>query len=105
MKKLSVFAILILSVILFSCKNENLDSKLSEEEFSEKSAQIAINELALEGATTEIDYEVDFYANAELVLSQWKMMGKHWVSGISYDKNGLSASVERFYKTTNGLSR
>ncbi|MBN1986756.1 MAG: hypothetical protein JW761_10660 [Prolixibacteraceae bacterium] len=78
MKKYVGFAVLVLSVVLFSCQNENEGSQLVNEELSEKSTQIAMNEVAMENATTEIDYEVDFYANAELILSQWKGMGKHW---------------------------
>ena len=89
MKKLSGLVILVFSVVLFSCQNENADTQLNEEEFSEKSAQIAMNEVAMESATTETDYEVDFYANAELILSQWKMMGKHWgwSNGLRYKFN------------------
>lgn len=89
MKKYVGFTVLVLSVGLFSCQNENEGSQLINEELSEKSTQIAMNEVAMENATTEIDYEVDFYANAELVLSQWKGMGKHWgwSNGLRYKLN------------------
>lgn len=33
------------------------------------------------------------------------LSGGHWVSGISYDKNGWTASIEGFRKNTKGLSR
>ncbi|MCG6188880.1 TonB-dependent receptor domain-containing protein [Maribellus maritimus] len=33
------------------------------------------------------------------------LSGENWVSGISYNKKGLTANVEAFYKTTSGLSR
>jgi hypothetical protein len=57
--------------------------------------------------TTLIDSSLNYYyfwANSDNktipVLS-----GEHWVSGISFDDNWLTASIEGFYKTTNGLSR
>jgi len=39
---------------------------LLDEGISEKSAQITLTEIVLEGAAKESEYEVDFYPNAEL---------------------------------------
>jgi hypothetical protein len=89
MKKCFGLVVLALSVVLFSCQDDNGGTQPGGEEFSEKSAQIAMDEVAMESATTELDYEVDFYANAELVLSGWAGMGKHWgwSNGLRYKYN------------------
>ena len=89
MKKCFGLIVFIFSILLISCQNENLDTQLEQEELSEKAAKIAMHEIALESATTELNYEVDFYANAEIILSQWKWMGKHWgwTNGLRYKFN------------------
>ncbi|MCG6188869.1 hypothetical protein [Maribellus maritimus] len=90
MKKVFGFGFLLLGVVLFSCQNNDKQGgQLTSEELSEKSTQIAMDEIAMESATTELDYEVDFYANAEFVLSQWMGMGKRWgwMNGLRYKYN------------------
>lgn len=89
MKRILGFTVIFLSIILFSCQDEKIDTPQNQGVLSEKSALIVINEVAIESATTEIDYEVDFYANAEVSLTHWLRMGKlwKWTTNLRYKIN------------------
>jgi hypothetical protein len=61
---------------LFSCQKEadfNLDDILSE-----KSATIVQDEITVDNVESEVNYEADFYANAEKSLSLMAGKGQHW---------------------------
>jgi len=45
---------------------------------TEKAAQITISEAVIEGAETEVEYEVEFYANAEAAVFHMLRMGQLW---------------------------
>ena len=77
MKRIIGFSISILAVALFSCQNDNVDIPI-DEGLSEKSAQITLTEIKLEAAATEVEYEVEFYANAEETITRWWNMGRMW---------------------------
>jgi hypothetical protein len=77
MKKIIGISFLFLSVVLFSCNNDKIDVA-EDSTLSEKSAEITLSEITLEAATTASEYEVEFYANAEDLLSSWWRMGKRW---------------------------
>ena len=77
MKKIIGISFFLLSVVLFSCNNDKIDVA-KDSTLSEKSAEITLSEVTLEAATTASEYEVEFYANAEDILSQWWRIGKRW---------------------------
>lgn len=77
MKRIFGFTFLILGITLYSCLTEKLDV-VDNDVLSEKSAQITLTEVALESAATEIEHEVDFYANAEQTLTNLLRLGKLW---------------------------
>ena len=79
---------MLFSSLLFSCQKENISS-LSEEGFSEKAEQITLTEVQLESVSTEMEYEVEFYANAERFLARWWHLGKiwRWNEKLRYLKN------------------
>lgn len=77
MKRIFGFTLLILGIAFYSCQTEKIETE-NVEALSEKSAQITLTEVALESAATEIEYEVDFYANAEQTLSNLARLGKVW---------------------------
>ena len=77
MKKIIGISFIFLSVVLFSCNNDKIDVA-EDSTLSEKSAEITMSEVTLEAATTASEYEVEFYANAEDILSQWWRIGKRW---------------------------
>ena len=92
MKRIIGFALVVLTLGLFSCNStneENIDIPDLGEELTEKSAKITASEVTVEAATAETDYEVEFYANAELMLTRWWRMGKHfaWNQGLRYHTN------------------
>ncbi|MCK3683013.1 hypothetical protein [Maribellus sp. YY47] len=73
---LSVFA---LAMVMFACNNEEVDTpSVNDELLSEKSAQVTLNEVKVEAATTESEYEVEFFANMEGQLSRWYRFGHHF---------------------------
>jgi hypothetical protein len=76
MKKIIGLSFIVLALGLFSCNNENTDVATIREDLSEKSAAIAVAEVQVEATTTEAESEVEFFANAELLLTEWWRMGK-----------------------------
>jgi hypothetical protein len=68
--------LMILGIALFSCQKDKIDNP--DNDLSEKAAQITLTEIALESAATEMEYEVDFYANAEQIISNWWKIGMRW---------------------------
>ena len=88
MKKIIGIFVFLVSVALISCQTEKVDLG-NDEILSEKAAQITLNEVAMESATTELEYEVEFYANLEETLTQWWRIGKHWkwTSKLRYKLN------------------
>ncbi len=83
MKKIIGLSFLVLALGLFSCNNENTNVANLSEELSEKSAAITVAEVQVEATTTEAECEVEFFANAEMVLTQWWRIGKKfgWNNG------------------------
>ena len=77
MKRIIGISFILLSVMLFSCQNDKVDL-VQDEASLEKSAQITLTELNLEAVATASEYEVEFYANAEEMLSNWMRMGQKW---------------------------
>jgi len=98
MKRIFGFLLLASGIMLYSCHDENIDIP-TDGTLSEKAAQITLNEVALESATTELEYEMNFYTNAEFALSQRFMVGKmwRWNEKLRYKMNqcpGLSIESE-----------
>ena len=81
MKKLMGLAIIALGIFLFSCQDERVTDPANDEVLTEKAAEITLNEAEMESASTEVNYEVDFYANAEVRLCSGFGMGKFWKWG------------------------
>jgi hypothetical protein len=77
MKKIIGISLVLITVMLFSCNNDKVDGA-EDSTLTEKSAEITLSEASLEAATTASEYEVEFYANAEELLSRWWKMGKRW---------------------------
>lgn len=88
MKKLIGFLVLILSLGFWSC-NKSDDLVLQTDQLNEKSAQVAANEISMEAATLESEYEVEFFSNLEPFLTRWWNMGKHfaWTNKLRYKIN------------------
>jgi len=85
MKRIIGISFVILAVILFSCQNDKVDIPVDDGLF-EKSAQITLTEVQLEAAANEVEYEVEYYANAEQVLTRWWNMGQvlRWSNKLRY---------------------
>lgn len=77
MKRIIGITFVVLAVMLFSCQKENIEV-VEDSGLSEKSAQITLTEVNLEAITTASEYEVEFYANAEQMLTHWWKLGKRW---------------------------
>jgi len=78
MKKIIGISFVLAAVMLFSCQDEKIENQLENEGLTEKAAQITLNEAGVEGALTEMEYEIDFYANAIGLLFAQRGMGKMW---------------------------
>ena len=78
MKRIIGISMLFIAAVLFSCQKENIDTP-TQDGLSEKAAQITENEVQLEAVSTETEYEVEFYANAEQLLTRWVHLGKWWI--------------------------
>jgi len=78
MKRIIGISLLLLTASLFSCQKDKIDVT-TEEGLTEKAAQITETEIQLEAVTTETEYEVEFYANAERLLARWMHLGKWWI--------------------------
>lgn len=89
MKKIIKLSLAILSIALFACNNEKSDAPVMDESLAEKSAAITVTEVELEAATSESNYEVEFFANAEGILTHWWRIGKHfkWNQKLRYRIN------------------
>lgn len=92
MKRIIGISFIVLSALLFSCQNDNLDTTvdtLVDNSSVEKSAQITLTESKLEAVAAEPEYEVEFYANAEATISRWMKMGKvwRWTNKLRYHTN------------------
>jgi len=77
MKRIIGISFVILTVTFFSCQNDKVDIPVDDGLF-EKSAQITLTEVQLEAAANEVEYEVEFYANAEEMLTRWWKIGQAW---------------------------
>lgn len=96
MKKMIGFLVFMMAIAFMSCQSEKVDDPV-DEEMSEKSAQISLTEVNLEAATNEVEYEVEFYANAEEIISNWWKVGKtwRWTNHLRYQLNHCPAvSIE-----------
>lgn len=89
MKRIFGLSIVIAMLGLFSCNNESADVQTMNEELAEKSAQVTLNEVKMEAAATESEYEVEFFANMEQKLWRWWKIGKHfkWNQKLRYRIN------------------
>jgi hypothetical protein len=77
MKRIVSISVLIFTVAMFACQSEKIDTG-NDETLSEKAAQITMNEIAMESATNELEYEVEYYANMEATLTNWWKIGRMW---------------------------
>ncbi len=77
MKRIFGISLLLLAAVFISCNKENIDKPI-EDGLSEKAAQITLTETKMEALSTETEYEVEFYANAERFLARWWHLGKKW---------------------------
>lgn len=77
MKRITLILSVVFGIVLLSCQNEKIENN-NDDLLSEKGAQIILTEATLESAATEMEYEVDFYANAEDSLAKRKRAGKLW---------------------------
>ena len=89
MRRIIGLTIIIAAMGLFSCNNESADVQTMNEELSEKSATVALNEVKMEAASTESEYQVEFFANMEQKLWRWWKIGKHfkWNQKLRYRIN------------------
>jgi len=89
MRRIIGLFIVVAALGLFSCNNNSADMQTMNEELSEKSAQVTLNEVKMEAATTESEYEVEFFANMEQKLWRWWKIGKHfkWNQKLRYRIN------------------
>lgn len=89
MKKLIGLSLFVFAVTFWACNNENADVPVLNTDLTEKSAEITLTEVQLEAATTETEYEVEFYANAEETLTRWWKIGKRfsWHNKLRYRVN------------------
>ncbi|MDX8340610.1 hypothetical protein SLH46_15540 [Draconibacterium sp. IB214405] len=109
MKKIIGFSVLAVAMFMFSCStksDESIDIPEMSEELTLKSAQIAVAEVQAEAANTECNYEVEFYANAESLLTRWWKMGKlfSWNNNLRYFENKcpdvtIEENVDEYDKT------
>ena len=77
MKRITLILSVVFGIVLLSCQNEKIENN-NDDLLSEKGAQIILTETTLESAAIEMEYEVDFYANAEDLLAKRKRSGKLW---------------------------
>jgi hypothetical protein len=77
MKKIIGSFAIMLSVVLFSCNNDKVDVA-EDSALAVKSAEITLSEASLEAVSIASEYEVEFYANAEGLISKWWRVGKRW---------------------------
>lgn len=87
MKRITGFLILILTLGFVACNNE--DVVVPSADLSEKSAQVAVNEISMQAVASESEYEVEFFSNLAPTLSHWCKMGKHfkWTQKLRYQYN------------------
>ncbi|NOY97399.1 MAG: hypothetical protein GXO81_13725 [Chlorobi bacterium] len=76
MKKLFGFVVL-LAVLLVSCNKEPLDG-IEDSGLDTKSAQVVLDEITVENAIAEVDYESDFYFRASHALTDMFRNGMKW---------------------------
>lgn len=96
MKKFFGIAFVIALFGLFSCNNDT-DLQTRNEELIEKSAEVSLNEVKMEAASTELEYEVEFFTNMEDKLWRWWNIGKRfkWNKNLRYlSKNCPDVEVE-----------
>ncbi|MDX1283921.1 MAG: hypothetical protein R3182_02870 [Draconibacterium sp.] len=95
MKRIIGFSVVVLAVMLFSCQNEKVDAP-QDDYLTEKAAQITLTEVQVEAATTETEYEVEFFANAEETLTRWWRIGKRfkWTNKMRYMKECPDVTVD-----------
>ena len=86
MKKIIGISLVLAAVTLFSCQDEKIDLATDDAMLSEKAAQISLNEVSMESALTETEYEIDFYANAfgRLFMQQRKGQMWRWSDKLRY---------------------
>ena len=92
MKKIIGFSIIALAMFMFACNttdNDGVDLPDMSDDLTLKSAEIAVAEVQAEAATTECNYEVEFFANAEPILMRWWQMGQNlgWNNKLRYFEN------------------
>ena len=88
MRRVMGFFVVILVLGFLGC-NKSDDLSIQSETLSEKSAQVAANEVSMEAAVTESEYEVEFFSNMAPILSNWWKFGKHfsWTNKLRYKLN------------------
>ena len=106
MKKIIGISLVLAAVVFFSCQDEKVDPVTDDAVLSEKAAQITLNEVSMENALTEMEYEIDFYSNAVGPLFMQQRMGQlwRWSNKLRYRINqcpnvGIESEGEAFPKT------
>lgn len=87
MKRIFGILFLGLAVFLFACNNDDTNTPTPDDELlAEKSAQVTLNEVKIEAATAESEYEVEFFANMEGQLTRWWRFGNRfqWNQHLRY---------------------
>lgn len=89
MKRIIGLLTIVFLAALYSCNNEKVNIPELSEDLTLKSAEISLTEVQVEAATTESEYEVEFFSNAETMLTNWWKIGKHfkWNSKLRYRIN------------------
>ncbi len=76
MKKLVGIIVVVLSVFVISCQKDQ-DLFVQSELLSEKSAQIMVNEISVDNAMADINFESDFFIGAESMMTEMYGGGMH----------------------------
>ncbi|WP_303919670.1 hypothetical protein [Draconibacterium sediminis] len=92
MKRIIGFSVIAVAIFMFSCNtntDEGIDIPGMSDEQTLKSAEITVAEVQAEAAVAECNYEVEFFANAERILTRWWQMGKFfgWHNKLRYFEN------------------
>ena len=86
MKKLIGVIVVVLSVFVISCQKDQ-DLFVESELLSEKSAQIIVNEISVDNAVADINFESDFFIGAESMMTG--MQGGMHGGGMNWGSNSM----------------
>ena len=89
MKKNILKTIVLSAIVLSSCqKGDEITSTVPDATGVLKSAQIAVNDVAVETALEELNYDADFFSESTKLLRQLAHLrgGRHLLAGIHCDR-------------------